>query len=50
VALREALKQRLPSVMVPRDIFFLATLPLNVNSKEDRKALLEGLESGTFSR
>lgn len=50
VALREALKQRLPSVMVPRDIFFLATLPLNVNSKVDRKALLEGLESGTFSR
>lgn len=43
VALREALKQRLPAVMVPKAIHFMADFPLNVNGKIDRKALLESL-------
>ena len=42
-ALREQLKSTLPAVMVPREIIALAELPLNVNGKVDRKALIESL-------
>jgi amino acid adenylation domain-containing protein len=45
VQIREALKKRLPSVMVPSAVHVLDELPLNVNSKVDRKALLERLQS-----
>ncbi len=43
-ALREVLKQRLPGVMVPREIHCLEAFPINVNGKIDRKALLASLE------
>ncbi|ANB02217.1 amino acid adenylation domain-containing protein [Ectothiorhodospira sp. BSL-9] len=42
--MRDQLKERLPMVMVPRQILTLDALPLNVNGKVDRKALLERLE------
>lgn len=43
--LREQLKERLPSVMVPSRVHVLAELPLNVNGKIDRKALIERLRA-----
>ena len=42
-AVRRQLKERLPAVMVPKDIQVIAELPLNVNGKVDRKALLASL-------
>ncbi len=42
--IRRQLKETLPSVMVPRDIHVIAELPLNVNGKVDRKALLARLQ------
>ena len=44
VALRARLKQTLPAVMLPREIRLLDALPLNVNGKVDRKALLALLQ------
>jgi amino acid adenylation domain-containing protein len=44
-AVRRQLKEKLPSVMVPRDIHVIAELPLNVNGKVDRKALLATLQA-----
>ncbi len=44
VAVRRLLKERLPSVMVPKDIHVIAEMPLNVNGKVDRKALLSSLQ------
>lgn len=42
-AIRRAMKQTLPAVMVPREIHVIDAMPLNVNGKIDRKALLERL-------
>ena len=42
-AVRRQLKETLPAVMVPKDIHVIAKLPLNVNGKVDRKALLASL-------
>jgi acyl-coenzyme A synthetase/AMP-(fatty) acid ligase len=39
------LKQKLPSVMVPREIHLLDDFPTNPNGKVDRKALLNRLSS-----
>lgn len=44
-ALREKLKAKLPTYMVPRAIHLLGEFPLNPNGKFDRKALLAILES-----
>lgn len=41
---RKKLKASLPAVMVPREIHVLDELPLNVNGKIDRKALLQSLK------
>ena len=43
-AIRTVLREKLPNVMVPREIRVLDQLPLNVNGKVDRKALLEILK------
>lgn len=43
-AVRERMAERLPSYMVPREILALPELPLNVNGKVDRGALLRLLE------
>ena len=45
--MRSRLKEMLPGVMVPKELRVLDALPLNVNSKVDRKALLEVLKAGT---
>ncbi len=42
-ALRRRLKETLPAVMVPKDIHVIAEMPLNVNGKVDRKALIASL-------
>ncbi len=44
-AIRRQLKETLPSVMVPKEILVIDEMPLNVNGKVDRKALLERLKS-----
>ena len=43
MAVRRLLKEKLPSVMVPKDIHVISEMPLNVNGKVDRKALLNSL-------
>jgi amino acid adenylation domain-containing protein len=43
--MRERLKAMLPGVMVPRELRLVDSLPLNVNGKVDRKALLEELRA-----
>jgi amino acid adenylation domain-containing protein len=43
-ALRRRLEQRLPSYMVPREVRLLPDLPLNVNGKWDRAALIRLLD------
>jgi acyl-coenzyme A synthetase/AMP-(fatty) acid ligase len=42
-AVRRQLKETLPAVMVPKDIHVIAQMPLNVNGKVDRKALIASL-------
>ena len=44
--IRDTLKARLPSYMIPREIRCMPNLPLNSNGKVDRKALLKTLENG----
>jgi acyl-coenzyme A synthetase/AMP-(fatty) acid ligase len=44
-AIRQHLKRRLPAVMVPRTIHAVDAMPLNVNGKIDRKALIERLRT-----
>ncbi|MFZ0821184.1 MAG: amino acid adenylation domain-containing protein [Candidatus Acidiferrales bacterium] len=46
-AIIERLKNRLPSYIVPREIYKLSQFPLNSNGKVDRKALLKRLEEET---
>ena len=43
-AVRARMGERLPDYMVPREIELVTEMPLNVNGKFDRKALLSGLE------
>ena len=43
--IRDTLKTRLPSYMVPREIRIMPNLPLNSNGKVDRKALMKILEN-----
>ncbi len=45
--MREQLKQKLPSYMLPAKIIFLKSLPLNINGKTDKQALLK-LELKTY--
>jgi amino acid adenylation domain-containing protein len=45
-ALRQALRARLPPYMVPAQIEFVETIPLDPNGKVDRRALLARLEAG----
>lgn len=44
-AIRRALKDVLPAVMLPKEIHVIDEMPLNVNGKVDRKALLERLKA-----
>jgi amino acid adenylation domain-containing protein len=44
--LRSRLARRLPSYMVPREVRLLPALPLNVNGKWDRAALIRLLDEG----
>ena len=44
-AIRLQLKDTLPAVMVPKEIHVISEMPLNVNGKIDRKALLERLNA-----
>ena len=46
-AIKEALKQRLPSYMVPKDVHHIDEMPLSVNGKVDRKRLRQLLEPST---
>ncbi|MBL8342372.1 MAG: amino acid adenylation domain-containing protein [Rubrivivax sp.] len=43
--MRARLKEMLPGVMVPKDLRVVDAMPLNVNGKVDRKALLEELRA-----
>lgn len=43
--IRDEVKRVLPAVMVPREVRLLDALPLNVNGKVDRKALVERLDT-----
>lgn len=43
--LRDGLKARLPAYMVPQEIVFMDRLPLNLNGKVDRPALVRSLMS-----
>lgn len=43
-AIIEACRKSLPSYMVPKRVIFIATLPLNINGKIDRKKLITILE------
>jgi amino acid adenylation domain-containing protein len=45
--IREALRSRLPSYMVPAVVHEVAALPRNTNGKLDRRALVARLEAGT---
>lgn len=45
--IRARLKEMLPGVMVPKDLRVVDAMPLNVNGKVDRKALLEALRAET---
>ena len=38
--------KRLPQYMIPRDIYILPSIPVNLNGKADRKKLVEMLENG----
>jgi amino acid adenylation domain-containing protein len=46
-AIRNQLKTALPSVMVPKDIHVIEDMPLNVNGKIDRKALIARLAAAS---
>jgi amino acid adenylation domain-containing protein len=46
VALRQALAERLPDYMIPRELHLVPALPLNANGKHDRQALLASLGPG----
>lgn len=48
--IREALRARLPSHMVPSVIHELAAMPVNATGKLDRRALVARLELGTTKR
>lgn len=43
--IREEMKKRVPEYMVPRQVRFLESLPLNANGKFDRPALVKLLDS-----
>ena len=45
--IKEDLRQRLPSYMVPSAVHRVGDLPLNGNGKVDRKALVTSLDTGT---
>ena len=45
--IRESLRSRLPSYMLPAAIHAVAALPFNANGKLDRSALIARLEAGT---
>jgi acyl-coenzyme A synthetase/AMP-(fatty) acid ligase len=45
-AIRRAMARTLPTYMVPRTVLAVAALPLNVNGKFDRNALVERLRAG----
>ena len=45
-AMREALRSRLPSYMLPRRIIKLDSMPLNASGKIDRNAIVTLLDQG----
>jgi amino acid adenylation domain-containing protein len=47
--LRERLRERLPSYMLPREIHRVSEFPLSANGKVDRRALLQMLQDGSVS-
>lgn len=48
--LAKACRQRLPSYMVPKHVYFVETFPLNNSGKIDRRALSASLEAGNLER
>jgi amino acid adenylation domain-containing protein len=44
----EYCKSVLPKIMVPKKIYFVDTMPLNINGKTDRNKIKEMLENGTL--